>query len=386
MNRKIRMGMVGGSKDAFIGAIHRMAANLDGQIELVCGAFSSNPQKSMDTGKSLFLPENRIYENFEEMILSEKDLPEGERMDFVSIVTPNHVHFEPAALALKHGFHVMIDKPLALSLEEAKSLQILVNETGLLLGLTHTYTGYPMIKHARYMINQGELGDIRKVYVEYPQGWLSRRKEETGHKGASWRTDPAKSGISGCMGDIGTHAENMVEFVTGLRIERLCAQLNIVVEGRPIDDDGAVLMEFDNGATGVLMASQIAAGEENDLKIRAYGDKGGVEWSHSDPNSLWLKWLDRPAELLRAGADRELSPVAQKNIRTPAGHPEGYIEAFANLYKNFAHQLRARMTDTKPDPDLLDVPNVADGVRGMAFIEKVVESSRAGGIWIPFND
>lgn len=385
MNRKVRMGMVGGSLDAFIGEVHRMAANLDGEIELVSGAFSRSPEKSYKTGKALYLAEDRIYGTFEEMILEEAKLPEDHRMDFVSIVTPNHMHFAPAQLALKHGFHVMIDKPLTLTLKEAKDLQTQVENSGLLFGVTHTYTGYPMVKQARYMIAQGELGKIRKIYVEYPQGWLTKPVEQTGNKQAAWRTDPARSGKSGSMGDIGTHAENMVEFVSGLQIKRLCAQLNIVVEGRPIDDDGAVLLEFDNGATGVLTASQIVAGEENDLKIRVYGEEGGIEWSHADPNTLKLKWLNKPLEILRAGTDRALCDAAQKNLRLPAGHPEGYLEAFANLYKNFAHQIKARLNDTSPDPDLLDVPSVSDGLRGMAFIEKVVESSEKGSVWVDFK-
>jgi predicted dehydrogenase len=386
MNRKLRMGMVGGSKDAFIGEVHRMAANLDGEIELVCGAFSSSPEKSKRTGELLYLEESRVYGTYEEMILKEAALPKEKRMDFVSIVTPNHMHYAPAALALKHGFHVMIDKPLALSLGEAKELEELVAHSGLLFGLTHTYTGYPMVKQARHMIAMGEFGQIRKVYVEYPQGWLSRPMEQKGNKQAAWRTDPSKSGKSGCMGDIGTHAENMVEFVTGLKITRLCAQLNIVVDNRPIDDDGAVLLEFDNGATGVLTASQIAAGEENNLKVRVYGEKGGVEWAHADPNSLLIKWLDKPMEVMRAGLDRELCAAARKNLRLPAGHPEGYLEAFANLYKNFAHQIKTRIMDVAPDPDLLDVPTVEDGVRGMLFIEKVVESSEKGAVWVDFNE
>jgi predicted dehydrogenase len=385
MNRKLKMGMVGGGRDAFIGAVHRMAANLDGEIELVCGAFSSSPEKSRETGKALYLDENRVYGDFEEMITREAGLPDDIRMDFVSIVTPNHVHYGPASFALKHGFHVMIDKPLAFSLKEANDLEELVNKSGLLFGVTHTYTGYPMVKQARHMVASGQLGKVRKVYVEYPQGWLTFPVEETGHKQAAWRTDPARSGKAGCMGDIGTHAENMVEFVTGLQIKRLCAQLNIVVPGRPIDDDGAVLLEFDNGATGVLTASQIAAGEENDLKIRVYGEKGGVEWSHADPNTLLLKWQGRPTEILRTGADRDLCQAAMKNLRLPAGHPEGYLEAFANLYKNFAHQIKARLSDTAPDPDLLDVPGVADGVRGMLFIDKVVESSENGAEWVNFE-
>lgn len=377
--------MIGGGLDAFIGAVHRKAANLDGQIELVCGAFSSDPEKSRKTGEELFIAESRIYKDYKEMIDTESKLPAEQRMDFVAIVTPNHVHYEPAKLAMERGFHVMMDKPLCFSMEEAKELERLVKEKDVLFGLTHTYTGYPMVKQARHLCQQKAFGKIRKIYVEYPQGWLSKNLEQTGQKQAAWRTDPKRSGKSGAIGDIGTHAENMVEFVTGLEIESLSANLNIVVEGRPIDDDGAVFLKYSNGATGVLTASQIAAGEENDLKIRVYGEKGGLEWSHSDPNTLKLKWLDRPMEILRAGADKDLSSVALKNTRLPSGHPEGYIEAFANLYKNFAHQIRARLNNESPDKDLLDVPTVHDGLKGMAFIDKVVESSNKNGEWIKFE-
>lgn len=380
------MGMIGGSSDAFIGAIHRNGANLDGKIELVCGAFSSKAEKSKATGRELYLPDERVYASYHEMIEREASMSEGERMDFVSIVTPNHLHFDPAMFALQHGFHVMIDKPLALSMEEAELLAAKVEETGLLFGLTHTYTGYPMVKQARFMVGRGDIGPVRKVYVEYPQGWLSKSAEVTGNKQAEWRTDPNRSGPSGCMGDIGTHAENIVEFITGLHVRRLSAQLNIVVEGRPIDDDGAVLIEYDNGATGVLTASQIAAGEENDLKVRIYGTRGSVQWCHADPNTLWVKWLDKPAEQLRAGLDRDLATVVKKNLRTPSGHPEGLIEAFANLYKNFAHQIEARLDGAEPDPDLCDIPTVHDGLIGMRFIEKVVASSSEGGTWLNFND
>ncbi|MEL7005664.1 MAG: Gfo/Idh/MocA family oxidoreductase, partial [Bacteroidota bacterium] len=299
-SRKIRMGMIGGSMDAFIGQVHRKAAALDGQIELVCGAFSSSPSKSSETGKSLFLPEDRVYNNFEEMIESEAKLPEDVRMDFVSIVTPNHLHFAPAKKALEAGFHVMVDKPLAFDLEEARQLESIVSSTGLLMGVTYTYTGYPMVKQAKHLVKEGTLGEIRKVYVEYPQGWLSERLEESGQKQASWRTDPKRSGMSGAFGDIGTHAENMTEFITGLEIVEISANLHKVVEGRLIDDDGVALLKFGNGATGVLMATQIANGEENDLKIRVYGEKGSLEWCHNDPNSLILKWPDRPKEILRA--------------------------------------------------------------------------------------
>lgn len=378
MNRKIRMGMVGGGVGAFIGAIHRHAANLDGQIELVCGAFSSDPEKSRITGEGLFLPADRIYPDYETMIKSEAKLPEGERMDFISIVTPNHVHFGPAEAALKHGFHVMIDKPLALTREEGVKLQELVEHSGLLFGITYTYTGYPMVKHARHLVRNGAIGKIRKVYVEYPQGWLAANDVDT--KQSAWRTDINRSGISGCMGDIGTHAANIAEYITGLEIMELCSQLNIIVDGREIDDDGSVFLKFDGGVTGTLMASQVATGEENNLKVRIFGDKAGITWMHRDPNSLSMMWLDRPVETLRTGAG--LSDVVDKNIRTPAGHPEGYIEAFANHYKNFIHQIRCRMDDSEPDPDLLDVPDIDEGMRGMMFIEKVVESSANGSVWV----
>jgi len=375
MYRKIRMGMVGGGQGAFIGAVHRMAAALDGQIELVCGAFSSDPARSKASGELLFLPSNRVYNNYEELILAEKSLPEGVRMDFLAIVTPNHVHFGPAKMALEHGFHVVCDKPLCFSMEEALELEALVHRSGLLFALTHNYTGYPMVKQARAMIKSGELGVIRKVVAEYPQGWLSTFLEGSAQKQAAWRTDPARSGIAGAMGDIGTHAENLAEYITGLRIVSLCADLTTFVPGRQLDDDGNVLLRFHNGARGILFASQIAAGEENNLKIRVYGEKGGLEWSQMEPNTLTLRWLDKPTQLLRTGVG-PLHPSANAHSRIPAGHPEGYLEAFANIYRNVAHCLQARLTGIAPDPLMEDFPGVSDGVRGMRFIEKVVESSR----------
>ncbi len=379
--RKIRMGMIGGSLDAFIGAVHRKAAALDGEIELVCGAFSSNPEKSKATGEALGLAADRIYGSYEEMIRRERRLSPNKRMDMVAIVTPNHVHYAPAKMALENGFHVMLDKPLAFNLKEAKSLQKLVEKTGLMFGLTHTYTGYPMVKEAKYLVESGALGAVRKVYVEYPQGWLSTFVENSGQKQAAWRTDPERSGASGCMGDIGTHCENLAEFVTGLKITDLCADLNIVVEGRLLDDDGAVLLRFENGASGVLIASQVAAGEENALKIRVYGEKGGLEWHQEEPNSLHLKWLDQPKQIIRTGTPFVKSAAAQKNTRTPGGHPEGYLEAFANIYTNFAKTLRARINDEAIDPDLQDTPGVEAGVRGMAFIETLVKSTKSSNKW-----
>lgn len=380
MKRKLRMGMIGGSLDAFIGAVHRKAANLDGQIELVCGAFSSNPEKSKATGTALYLDPKRVYGSYEEMIKKEKALPADVRMDFVSIVTPNHVHFGPAKMALENGFHVIIDKPLSFNLKEAVALQKLVDKTGLVFALTHTYTGYPLVKEAREMVRKGKLGKIRKVFVEYPQGWLSTFAEGTGNKQASWRTDPSRSGAGGAIGDIGTHAANLAEYITGSAITEICAQLNIVVKGRKLDDDSSMLIRFENGASGVLMATQVAAGEENNLNIRVYGEKGGISWRQEEPNTLEIKWLDKPKEILRAGWGY-LGDDAKKNTRTPSGHPEGYLEAFANLYKNFGNAVADYKPGKKIDCEKYDFPDVVDGVRGMAFVESVVKSSKSNQKW-----
>jgi len=377
------MGMVGGGKDAFIGAIHRLAANMDGLIELACGALSINPEIAKDSGRALFLPEDRTYLTFDEMITKESQLPADKRMDFVTIVTPNFAHFAPAMMALDHGFHVVIEKPIAFTLDEAKQLKKKVEETGLILCLTHTYSGYPMVKQARFMAQSGVLGKIRKVYVEYPQGWLSKLTEREGNAQAAWRTDPKKSGKSGCMGDIGTHAAHLAEYITGAKISKICADLNIMVEGRALDDDGNVLLKFDNGAAGVLMASQVAAGEENALKIRVYGEKGGIEWAQQEPNTLLVKWLDQPMQVLRAGGNYgdRLSSFATHNCRTPGGHPEGYLEAFGNIYRNFALTLSARMDGTTPTKEMLDFPQVDEGIRGMAFIDNVVVSAASSEKW-----
>ena len=375
--------MVGGGKEAFIGAVHRLAANMDGLIELSCGALSQRPAVAKESAKALFLPDNKAYTSWEEMIETESKLPQGERMDFVSIVTPNHVHFGPAMLALEKGFHVVVEKPMTFTLDEAKQLQKKVEETGLILALTHTYSGYPMVKQAKQMVREGAFGKIRKVYVEYPQGWLSKLSEKEGNAQAAWRTDPSKSGKAGCMGDIGTHAAHLAEYITGLKITQLCADLKTFVEGRALDDDGNVLLRFDNGATGVLIASQVAAGEENALKIRVYGEEGGLEWAQQEPNTLIVKWLDKPAEIYRAGGGY-LGSYAKHNTRTPGGHPEGYLEAFANIYRNFALTLAARMDGTQPTPEMLDFPTVAEGVRGMAFIDNVVASSTSTQRWTDF--
>ncbi len=382
MKRKLRMGMIGGGKDAFIGAIHRLAANMDGLIELSCGALSIDPIVAIESGKSLFLPEDRIYTDYAEMIKAESLKPANERIDFVTIVTPNFAHFDPAMMALEHGFHVVIEKPIALNLEQARQLQQKVEETGLLLCLMHTYSGYPMVKQARSMVKEEVLGKIRKVVVQYPQGWLSRLSEQEGNAQATWRTDPAKSGKSGCMGDIGTHAAHLAEYVTGLQISEVCADLNTVVEGRRLDDDGNVLLRFSNGANGVLIASQVAAGEENALQIQVYGEKGGLEWKQAEPNTLWLKMLDAPASLYRAGS-AYLAQEAKLNSRTPAGHPEGYIEAFANIYRNFAGAVIAQSSSDRKEISW-DFPQVADGLRGMQFIETVIESNRSSQKWTAF--
>lgn len=361
--------MIGGGPGAFIGAVHRIAASMDGEIELVCGTFSSDPEKSKQAGEMLYLQSNRVYSSYKEMIKSEAELPAAERMDFVSIVTPNHLHFEPAKLALENGFHVVLDKPMTFDLSEALQLKEVVAKSGKIFCLTHTYTGYPMVKEARQQIASGKFGKIRKVYVEYPQGWLSTYLEGAEHKQASWRTDPSKSGIAGAMGDIGTHAFNLAEYVTGLKVVKICADINSIVEGRKLDDDGAVLLNFENSASGVLFATQVAAGEENNIKIRVYGEKGGIEWKQGDANSLLVKWLDKPAEVWRTGTGY-VSSYASHNSRVPAGHPEGYLEAFANHYRNFALYTKARINGTESKQEWEDFPGIEEGVRGMLFVEK----------------
>jgi predicted dehydrogenase len=402
MSRKIRMGMIGGSLEAFIGAVHRRGSALDGEIELVCGAFSSNPEKSAATGKALYLPSDRVYGSFEEMILKEKELPEGERMDFVSVVTPNHVHFEAAKFVVENGFHLVMDKPLTLTLEEAKELKVIIEKSGVLFALTHNYTAYPMVKEARQMIRNGVIGEIRKVIVEYPQGWLYELLEATGQKQAAWRTDPARCGAAGGVGDIGTHAENLAEYITGLHITELCADLTIFVEGRQLDDDANILLRFNNGAKGILHNSQICHGEENDLNIRVYGSKGGLKWRQMEPNTLELTNQDEGSRIIRTGVGK-LSAHAQAHTRQPAGHPEGYIETFANIYRNFAYALRAKMgvgtgniavgnlgqdhtADTGGyNPEIHDFPGVNEGLRGMAFINTVVKSNATNAKWTKFE-
>jgi len=375
--------MIGGGQGAFIGAVHRIASRIDDEYELVCGAFSSDPEKAKASGIALGLPASRSYTSYKELIEKEKQLPENERVQVISIVTPNHVHFEPTKMALENGFHVILDKPMTFSLAEAKELEKVVKASGKRFCLTHTYTGYPMVKEAKQIVKQNRLGAVRKIYVEYPQGWLSTYLEGSDQKQAAWRTDPGKSGIAGAMGDIGTHVFNLAEYISGLQVTKMCADINIVVEGRKLDDDGAVLLKFNNGASGVLTASQIAAGDENNVKIRVYGEKGGLEWQQDIANTLLVKWLDKPAEIMRTGGGY-VSSFASHNTRTPAGHPEGYLEAFANLYRNFALSIKADMAGKTPTPEELDYPGIEEGVRGMAFVENVIASGKSDKKWTEF--
>jgi len=384
MSRKLRMGMIGGGRGAFIGAVHRVAAGIDGQIDLVCGALHVDPEIAVLSAADLYIDPKRSYRTYHEMFEKESKLPADIRMDFVSIVTPNHVHFEPAKLALENGFHVVCEKPLSFSLDEALQLQKLVEKTGLTFALTHTYTGYPMVKQAREMCTSGVFGKIRKVVVEYPQGWLTTPLEQTGQQQAAWRTDPKRSGKAGSVGDIGTHAENLAETITGLKITELSADVTTFVPNRLLDDDANVLIRFNNGAKGVLHCSQISAGEENALNIRVYGEKGSMEWHQHDPNTMFVKWLDKPMEVYRTGQGY-MGDTAKANTRTPAGHPEGYLEAFANIYRNFSKVVQAKLDGKKADPVYHDFPTVEDGVRGMKFIDAVIASGQKNAAWTKFD-
>ncbi len=372
------MGMIGGGFGSFIGDVHRKAASIDGMIELVCGAFSSSAEKSKASGKALFLPEERCYGSFEEMIYRENELPDDEKMDFVAIVTPNHMHFPPAKMALEHGFHVLCDKPMTLTLDEAYQLVDIVKDSGKLFALTHNYTGYPMVKQARALVARGDLGNIRKIQVQYLQGWMSTAVEKTENKQASWRVDPKKSGIGGALGDIGTHAENLVEYITGLKIVELAADLGRFGKGRILDDDGNVLLRMHNGAKGTMSISQIALGEENNLAIKVYGDRGSLEWHQENPNKLVTHWLDKPVKVYTPNGN-DLYPEALESSRIPAGHPEGYLEAFATIYKNFASHVLAVLNDEHDSK--FDYPTVDDGLRGMQFIYASVESDKANASW-----
>lgn len=372
--------MVGGGQNAFIGAVHRMAANLDGHIELVAGAFSSDPKNSAATGGQLFLDPRRVYCSFEEMARAEAKLPAHERIDFVSIVTPNFLHAPVATTFLKQGFHVVCDKPMTLNLKEAKALRETVRKTGKVFALTHNYTGYPMVKEARELVRSGRLGRILKVIAEYPQGWLLDKIEATGQKQAAWRADPKKAGASCCVGDIGTHAENLGRYITGLEIESLCAEFTTFVPGRKLEDDANMLIRYKGGAKGVLHCSQVSCGEENNLNIRVYGTKGSLAWQQEHPNELKFIPKGEPARILRRGNDY-VSAAAKKFTRLPFGHPEAFIEAFANIYLEAVAAIRARIEGKRGQADF---PTVEDGVIGMAFIETAVKSAAANAKWTKF--
>ncbi len=380
----LRMGMVGGGPGAFIGDVHRRAACLDGDVELVAGAFSASPSKSRRKGRELGLSRARTYDSYLDMVERERALPEDQRIDFVSVVTPNHLHCPVATAFLEAGFHVVCDKPMTLDVPEARRLKQVVTRSRRVFALTYNYTGYPMVKLARDLVRQGDLGRLRKVVVQYPQGWLSTRLEQAGLKQAEWRTDPTRSGAAGCIGDIGTHAENLTEYITGLQIVELCAELTTFVRGRRLDDDGTVLLRLQRGVRGVLLASQIAVGEENGLAIRVYGEEKGLEWHQEHPNTLTIRSQDGPLEIWSRGHGyvEARSPTAARATRLPAGHPEAFLEAFANVYRNAADTIRARRARTRPDPLARDFPTVDDGLRGMVFIETVVKSARSTRKWL----
>jgi predicted dehydrogenase len=372
--------MIGGGRGAFIGGVHRIAAAMDGRAELVAGAFSSDPARSKASGADLFLDPSRVYGTYQEMATAEAAMPPGQRLDFVSIVTPNHQHFGPARLFLESGFNVVCDKPATFSLAEARRLKDVVRKTGKVFVLTHNYTGNAMVKQARELVRDGTVGTIRKVVVEYPQGWLSNAVVLLGPKQAEWRTDPKRSGAAGCMGDIGTHAENLARYITGLEIEELCADLTTFVKGRRLDDDGNVLVRYKGGAKGVLHASQVCVGDENNLNIRVYGDRAALEWHQEQPNELVVKFANRPSQLWRRG-NLYNGAEAKRFSRVPPGHPEGYLEAFANIYTEAFRAIAAEVEGRRP-PRGLDFPTIDDGVEGMAFIEAVVRSNRLGAKWV----
>ena len=379
MQRKLKMGMVGGGRDGFIGGIHRFAARLDGEIELVAGAFSSDPEKARRSGEDFHLDPRRVYENYSTMAEAESRLPVEQRIDFVSIVTPNRLHFPVAKVFLEAGLNVICDKPMTFDLNEARSLREVVKRSGKVFALTHNYTGYPMVKEARELARGGALGILLKVVAEYSQGWLLRPIDAEGQKGAAWRTDPQQAGASSCIGDIGTHAENLARYITGLQIEELCADFTTFVEGRRLEDDGNLLLRYKNGARGVLYASQVSAGEENNLSIRVYGTKASLEWHQEHPDELTVKYPDAPRQVLRRG-NAYLCEAAKRFTRLPSGHPEAFIEAFANVYREAARAIRAEV-EKQSMPEGLDFPTVDDGVEGMAFIAAAVESAKAGGVW-----
>ena len=383
MNRKLKMGMVGGGRGAFIGAVHRMAANLDGRIELVAGCFSSDPGKSKLSGEDFFLDPSRVYASYTEMAAAEAALPVGERIDFVSIVARNDLHYPVSKAFLEAGIHVVCEKPLAFSLAEARELKKIVDSSGLVFALTHNYTGYPMVKEARAMVKAGKLGRILKIVAEYPQGYaISGLADGKEAAISNWRMDPAVAGISNCTADIGSHAENLVRYITGIELEEIAADLNTFIPGRTLDDDGSMLCRYEGGARGVLYASQISAGDENNLNIRVYGTEASLEWHQEHPNELIVKYPDAPRQIWRRGNSYN-GPEAAKYTRLPFGHPEAFIEAFANVYQAAAEAIADHIEGGYPRAEGYDFPTVNDGVEGMSFIEAAVASSKANAAWTP---
>lgn len=378
--RKLRCAMVGGGRDAFIGRVHRMAMALDGRIELVAGALSSQPEKAIASGRELGLRDDRNHAAWQSLLDHELSLPADERIDLVSIVTPNHLHHEVAKAFAEAGIHVVCDKPLVHSSEQAEDLVQTVRRRGTVFGVSYNYSGYPMVRQARDMVAAGAIGTVRKVVVEYHQGWLATQVERSGNKQAAWRMDPARGGIAGAMGDIGSHAEQLVSTVTGLHLQSLCADLTAFGDGRVLDDDASLLLRFEGGARGVLIASQVAAGCENDLRLRVFGSEGTLDWRQEDPNLLMHAPLNGPPRRLTRGSTW-LSEAARRACRIPAGHPEGFLEAFANIYVGVAEDIEARLAGVAPDPLAADYPRVEDGARGVRFIEKAVESSRSERKW-----
>ncbi|MFW5806341.1 MAG: Gfo/Idh/MocA family protein [Spirochaetota bacterium] len=378
VKKRLKLGMVGGGRDAFIGAVHRGAAWIDGVYELAAGAFSKTPEKAKASGTELGIPDDRNYGSWEEMLEREQALPAGQRIDAVSIVTPNHMHYPVAKAFVEAGFNVICDKPMVHTGEQAQELVELVGRKNVVFGVTYNYTGYPMVKQARHMVQEGMLGTVRKVIVEYNQDWLAAKAEEQGVKQAEWRTDPERAGIAGAIGDIGSHAENLAATITGLEIEELCADVSTFVPGRRLDDDANILLRYSSGAKGVMIASQISTGHENDLRIRVFGDKGGLAWHQENPNYLSFFPQGQPEQVLKRG-NGYLCQAAQDAQRLPPGHPEAFFEAFANVYKNIGAAIEA-------DRATGEFPHVTDGARGVRFIEKVVESGRSTRKWLPFSD
>ena len=382
MDRKIRIGMVGGGKNAFIGGVHRIALRLDGYYELLAGSFSSNFDNSKETGKDLGLAEDRIYETYHEM--AEKESARSDGIDVVAIVTPNHLHIPIAKIFAEKGIHIICDKPLALSSEEAINLKNIVESKKLIFALTHNYTGYPMVRHARSLIQKGDLGSIRVIQVEYPQDWLTTKAEDSGLKQAEWRTDPKRSGDGGCIGDIGTHAFNLIRFITGLEVDELSADIHTFVKGRLLDDNAQIMLRFKGGAKGAIWSSQVAVGNENNLKIRVFGENGGLEWRQEDPNYLYYTKFGHPTQRVTRGSD-SASEEANNVTRVPPGHPEGYLEGFANIYSDVCKSLFAQINNQNYDQSNDCYPTIYDGVEGMRFIETVLESSKNNSKWVRFN-